>query len=164
VSWIAWGVQPDSLLILRHMLPSVGFAQAIQRVSEPGTEREVIGEYLPVGKHTTRAEYEARGCSPAPAASSAAARPVIRLAVTPRVARSGRRVAFRFRATYRALGSRRPVAGVRVRFANKVGTTNSAGRVTIRQRFTHARSYRPRACRTGFECGRASVRALAPRR
>lgn len=164
VNWIAWGVQPDSLLILRHMLPSASFAQAIQRVQQAGTEQEVIGEYLPVGRHTTKEAFEERGCSaPAPPASAAASRPRIRLTVTPRIARSGRRTAFRFRATYRALGKTRPVAGVRVRFANKVGTTDARGRVTILQRFTHARSYRPRACRRGFECGRAAVRALRRR-
>lgn len=163
VSWIAWGVQPDSLLLLRHMLPSVDFAQAIQRVSEPGTEQAVIGEYLPVGRHTTRAEFEKRGCAPPAAAgpaATAAARPAIRLSVSPPRARAGRRVAFRFRAVYRAAGRTLPVAGARVRFANKVGTTNARGRVTIPQHFTHARAYRPRACRTGFECGRATVRAL----
>ena len=159
VNWIAWGVQPDSLLILRHMLPSPDFAQAIQRVAELGTEQDVIGEYLPVGKHTTREQFEARGCNP-PAAAPAAARPTIRLAVAPARARAGRRVPFRFRATYRAAGRVLPVAGARVRFANKVGTTRADGRVTIAQRFTHARSYRPRACRAGFECGRVAVRAL----
>jgi hypothetical protein len=66
--------------------------------------------------------------------------------------------AFRFRATYLAAGARRPVSGVRVRFANKVAVTRADGRVTIRQRFTHARAYRPRACAKGFECGRAAVR------
>ena len=157
VNWIAWGVQPDSLLILRHMLPSVSFAQAIQRVSEVVTEQAVIGEYLPVGRHTTRAEFEARGCAPPPAPSAAPSRPLIRLSVTPSRARFGRLVRFRFRATYRALGRTLPVPGARVRFANKVGTTGADGRVTIKQRFTHARRYRPRACRSGYYCGRAAV-------
>ena len=163
VNWIAWGVQPDSLLLLRHMLPSVGFAHAIQRVQEAGTEEAVIGEYLPVGRHTTKADFEARGCRP-PAAAPAAPRPQIRLTVSPRSTRSGRRTAFRFRATYRALGKTRPVAGARVRFANKVARTGADGRARIVQRFTHGRSYRPRACRPGFECGRASVRVLEGRR
>lgn len=162
VNWIAWGVQPDSLLILRHMLPSPDFAQAIQRVSELGTEQAVIGEYLPVGRHTTRAEFEARGCTPPPAPAPPA-RPAIRLSVSPARGRAGRRVAFRFRALYRLSGRLLPVDGARVRFANKVAVTDSRGRAMIVQRFTHARAYRPRACRAGFECGRASVRAL-PRR
>jgi hypothetical protein len=41
-----------------------------------------------------------------------------------------------------------------------VGRTNSSGRATIVQRFTHRRSYRPRACKPGFRCGRASVRVV----
>jgi hypothetical protein len=164
VSWISWGAQPDSLLILRHMLPSVDFAQAIQRVSELGTEQAVIGEYLPVGRHTTRAEFEKRGCTPpAAAAPASAARPAIRLTVSPSRGRAGRRVAFRFRAVYRAAGRTLPVTGARVRFANKVGTTDARGRVTIPQHFTHARAYRPRACRVGFACGRVAVRALPAR-
>ena len=67
VNWISWGAQPDGFLILRHMLPSVVFAQAIQRVAEPGSEEKVIGEYLPVGRHTTKAAFEARGCAQAAA-------------------------------------------------------------------------------------------------
>ncbi|HEX8646989.1 MAG TPA: hypothetical protein VF715_08800 [Thermoleophilaceae bacterium] len=167
VDWIPWGAQPDGLLILRHMLPSPDFAQAIQRVAELGTERDVVGEYLPVGRHTTRGEFERRGCAPpATPAAVPGARPAIRLSVSPARARAGRlaRFRFRFRATYRASGRLLPVAGARVRFANRVGTTDARGRVTIRQRFTHARSYRPRACRAGFRCGRAAVRALAERR
>ena len=164
VNWIAWGAQPDGLLILRHMLPSPGFAQAIQRVSEPGTEQAVIGEYLPVGRHTTRAAFEGRGCGRPAVAPPPAARPAIRLSVSPARGRAGRRVVFRFKARYRAAGRLLPVAGARVRFANEVGVTDARGRVAIAQRFTHARAYRPRACRAGFECGRVSVRALAPRR
>jgi hypothetical protein len=166
VSWIAWGVQPDGFVILRHMLPSVAFAQAIQRVSEPGTEKSVIGEYLPTGRHTTKADFEGRGCRP-PAAGTgvpAAVRPAIRLSVSPKRARAGARAAFHFRTLYRAAGVLRPVAGARVRFAHKFGLTDARGRLTIRQRFTHAQAYRPRACRAGFECGRTAVRALAPPR
>ncbi|HEX8065927.1 MAG TPA: hypothetical protein VF520_05325 [Thermoleophilaceae bacterium] len=163
-SWIAWGVQPDGLLILRHMLPSVSFAQAIQRVSEPGTERAVVGEYLPVGRHTTKAEFESRGCAPSASGAGAAparpARPRIRLSVVPARARFGRAVRFRFLATYRAAGRVHRLAGARVRFANEVGTTNARGRVTIVQRFTHARGYRPRGCHAGFACGRAAVRVV----
>ena len=65
VGWMSWGVQPDGLLLLRHMLPSAGFAQAIQRVSRVGDEEKVVGDYLPRGRHSTRAAFEARGCSAA---------------------------------------------------------------------------------------------------
>ena len=54
------------------MLPSVDFAQAIQNVAEAGTETDVIGEYLPVGTHTTKADFEARGCA-APSADGGGA-------------------------------------------------------------------------------------------
>ena len=63
VTWLRWGVQPDGFVILRHMLPSPDFAHAIQRVERNGTERDVIGDYLPVGRHTDTAAFEARGCA-----------------------------------------------------------------------------------------------------
>jgi hypothetical protein len=62
VGWLAWGPQPDAFVILRHMLPSPAFAQAIQRVARAGTERDVVGDYLPVGRHTSVADFEALGC------------------------------------------------------------------------------------------------------
>ena len=65
VSFLRWGAQPDALPILRHMLPSVDFAEAIQNVAVAGTETDVIGEYLPVGTHTTKSEFESRGCKAA---------------------------------------------------------------------------------------------------
>lgn len=65
VSWMSWGVQTDGLLILRHMLPSASFAQAIQRVARVGDEEKVVGDYLPRGRHTSRADFESRGCAAA---------------------------------------------------------------------------------------------------
>ena len=50
------------LLIMRNMLASPGFKQAIQRVSEPGTEPEVMGRYFPRSAYTTTADFESRGC------------------------------------------------------------------------------------------------------
>jgi hypothetical protein len=66
VNWIRWGAQPDGFPILRHMLPSVDFAQAIQNVARAGTETDVIGEYLPLGRHVETREYEALGCPATP--------------------------------------------------------------------------------------------------
>ena len=63
VGWMSWGAHPDGLLILRHMLPSATFAQAIQRVARVGDEEKVVGDYLPRGRHTSRAEFETRGCA-----------------------------------------------------------------------------------------------------
>lgn len=62
MAWLPWGAGPESFIVLRHMLPDPGFAQAIQRVERPGTVADVVGEYLPVGTHTTTPAVEAAGC------------------------------------------------------------------------------------------------------
>jgi hypothetical protein len=62
VAWLVWGTAPETLVILRHMLPDAGFAHAIQRVERPADLQTVVGEYLPEGRHTTREAFEARGC------------------------------------------------------------------------------------------------------
>jgi hypothetical protein len=62
VTWLRWGAQSEAFLILRHMLPSPDFVHALQRVEKPGDEQRVVGEYLPDGRHTTRAAFEQRGC------------------------------------------------------------------------------------------------------
>ena len=51
-NWIAWGPQPQGVLIYRHMLPDPGFAQAIQNV-EYGREAEQMGEYYPTAEYGT---------------------------------------------------------------------------------------------------------------
>jgi hypothetical protein len=60
--WLAWGIAPETLVILRHMLPDAGFAHAIQRVERPADLGVIVGEYLPEGRHTSKEAYEARGC------------------------------------------------------------------------------------------------------
>ena len=55
-NWIAWGPQPQGVMIYRHMLPDPSFAQAIQNVTY-GQEREQMGEYYPDARYTTAAEY-----------------------------------------------------------------------------------------------------------
>ncbi len=62
VAWMPWGARPDAALIMRNQLPSRWFDQAIQRVREPGTEREVMGEFLPAGRYLAAEEFEKRGC------------------------------------------------------------------------------------------------------
>ena len=61
VSWLAWGPQPQALVILRHMLPDPGFAEAIQR-AQPERERTTMRDYLPVGTHTTTAGFRSPRC------------------------------------------------------------------------------------------------------
>lgn len=53
----------DGLLIMRNMLPSADFPNAIQNTKTPGDESTVIGPYLPTITYTTTAAFEALGCS-----------------------------------------------------------------------------------------------------
>lgn len=62
VTWMPWGARPNAALIMRNQLPSRWFGQAIQRVRRPGTERAVMGEYLPRGHYTSAKAFESRGC------------------------------------------------------------------------------------------------------
>jgi len=69
VAWLEWsergdgaGHADDGLLFLRNMLPSPGFAQAVQNTRKPGDERAVMGEYLPAAVYSSTAEFDKRGC------------------------------------------------------------------------------------------------------
>lgn len=69
VAWIPWpaagdgdGHRQDGLLIVRNMLPAQSFHHAIQDTATPGDERSVLGPYDPVGRYTTAAGFERRGC------------------------------------------------------------------------------------------------------
>jgi hypothetical protein len=67
VTWLPWGPQTQGLLIYRHMLADPAFANAIQRIPEPGREREVMAGYYPSGEYLpTKEHFEARGCPAAP--------------------------------------------------------------------------------------------------
>ena len=50
-------------LIMRNMLASPDFAQAIQRVDQPGRERQTMGGYFPRSHYTTTAAFASRGCA-----------------------------------------------------------------------------------------------------
>ncbi|MCZ4556740.1 hypothetical protein O4215_14305 [Rhodococcus maanshanensis] len=58
------GHPDDGYLLLRNMLPSAGFGQAVQNTHTPGDEKAVMGQYLPDGQYSSKADFEARGCSP----------------------------------------------------------------------------------------------------
>lgn len=63
VNWLPWGPSSFGLVpILRHMLPSPDFAQAISNVMPEDNAEEVMGEYLPKGTYWSKAEFEALGC------------------------------------------------------------------------------------------------------
>jgi hypothetical protein len=56
------GHPDDALLLIRNMLPSPTFHQAVQDTRVPGDEAEVMGPYLPTATYTTTAEFEELGC------------------------------------------------------------------------------------------------------
>ncbi len=70
MAWLDWGNRGDGagdrdygLLIMRNMLASPDFAQAIQRVDQPGRERQIMGGYFPRSHYTTTAAFASRGCA-----------------------------------------------------------------------------------------------------
>lgn len=71
VAWMEWGEMGDGAghpndghLILRHMLPSPDFENAIQNVEFPGDEESVLGPYMPVFQYMSKEDFEALGRNP----------------------------------------------------------------------------------------------------
>jgi hypothetical protein len=68
VSWLDMGrgdgdQRSDyAAIIMRNMLVSKDFAQAIQRVPDPRSAREVMGPYFPDAAYMAKATFEAKGC------------------------------------------------------------------------------------------------------
>jgi hypothetical protein len=56
------GHPDDALLLIRNMLPSPTFHQAVQDTKVPGDERTVMGPYLPAATYMSAAEFEQLGC------------------------------------------------------------------------------------------------------
>jgi hypothetical protein len=62
VAWLPAGPPGQTVAILRNMLPSAGFKQAIQNVAV-GREKAQMGSYYPVGRYyETTADFEKLGC------------------------------------------------------------------------------------------------------
>lgn len=69
VAYIPWpaagdgdGHLDDGMLLVRNMLPSAKFHQAVQDTKTPGDEASVMGPYLPNGSYTTKADFQHNGC------------------------------------------------------------------------------------------------------
>lgn len=71
IAWLDWGDRGDgagdpnyAALVMRNMLVSDDYEQAIQRITEPGQEpaEAVMGSRFPRASYTTIEEFEARGC------------------------------------------------------------------------------------------------------
>lgn len=62
VNWIPLGPDPQTVLLLRNMLPAPSFRYAVQRATV-GTEQKTLGPYYPVGHYyQTTADFEKLGC------------------------------------------------------------------------------------------------------
>lgn len=71
VRWLDWGKNgdgagklDDGFLIIRNMLPSSDFAQAIQNVTKTGDEESVMGEFFPKIQYMSTEQFEALGGNP----------------------------------------------------------------------------------------------------
>lgn len=56
--------ETDGRLIVRNMLPSSNFYNAIQNTQTPGDESQIMRDYLPDATYYTKEEFEALGCDP----------------------------------------------------------------------------------------------------
>ena len=62
-NWIPWGgPYYEGSVIYRHMLPSSGFAGAIQKVAYGQDPRTVMGDYFPQAAYCSAAEFDAGAC------------------------------------------------------------------------------------------------------
>jgi hypothetical protein len=62
VTWLPFGIRPTAALVMRNQLADPDFAHSVQRVRRPGTEREVMGDFLPRGHYTGTQAFQRRGC------------------------------------------------------------------------------------------------------
>lgn len=94
------------------------------------------------------------------------ARPLyaLRVTVSPRRVRLGRRVRLTFRVTTLVHGRSQPVRSVLVRVAGRGAKTDAAGRARLRVRLRRSGFFRVVASRTHYLTGYAELRAGSPRR
>jgi hypothetical protein len=75
VAWMDWSTAGDGVpgghprlisLTIRNQLSDPAFAQGADKVLIPGTEKQVMGDYLPEGTYMTKAQFKSRGCKHGP--------------------------------------------------------------------------------------------------
>ncbi len=103
-----------------------------------------------VGVDVTSSGQSSSTCRPPPAA----ARTRLRVSVSPRLVRAGRRVTLRFRVR----AGRRAVRGARVKLAGRRVVTDRRGRATMRIRLGRTGRRLVVASRRGYRAGRTTVR------
>ena len=57
------GRREMGFLAYRQILSSPDYGQALENVAEPGTEAQVMGEYMPTSKYVSTRQFRKRGCS-----------------------------------------------------------------------------------------------------
>jgi hypothetical protein len=68
VAWLDWGkgdwlARPDlAAFVIRNQLSAPTFAESIDKVLTPGTEKQVMADFYPTSHYLTPAQFEARGC------------------------------------------------------------------------------------------------------
>jgi hypothetical protein len=148
VNWLPWGPNQRAVLIYRHMLPSEGFAQSIQRATAD-KEREAMGDYFPESAFVP--DFEKLGCAAAPAAAARAI-----AAERARARRCASRRVIRVRAP-------RGARTVRVRIGSRRARRLRVrrGRVTVDLRGLAAGRYRVRVGRSQTRVFRTCARRRA---
>jgi hypothetical protein len=157
VSWLDWGERGDGagnpdygFVIMRNMLVSPDFTQAIQNVPRPGAEEQTMGPFFPRSAYTTKDAFESRGCT-------AGRTRRLFLGIRPRRPVAGRLTPFRFRVRDAA---KRPVAGATIRFAGRRLTTGTRGRAHMRLALRRPGVRRARATKAGYRRAVRRVRVV----
>jgi hypothetical protein len=88
----------------------------------------------------------------------------IRLRVTPKHVRAGKRVTLRFRATAVVAGKEEPVDQARIGVGKRTALTDGTGRASIGFKSKRAGTRRPVASKTGLRSGKDWFRVLRPKR
>ena len=61
-NWLPWGPYPDTFVLYRQMLPDPSFTQAIAFAPSAADAPQTMGDYYPVTKICTTAQFEASRC------------------------------------------------------------------------------------------------------
>jgi hypothetical protein len=70
VAWMDWGTAGDGQgrtrlddIVIREQLDSPSYAQGIDKITTPDTERQVMGAHYPTTAYMTKSQFQKRSCS-----------------------------------------------------------------------------------------------------